>query len=167
MPLTTTISLSLIAKLTAAGDIGTPTVDVAYSQSLSLATGVGANQADMIWTDQRTLAASATEDIDLAGVLTSLLGGTLTLVRVKFLYVFAATGNTNNVQVRRGATNGVPIFTAVSAGMDLKPGGSLLWTDPSAGGVAVTAGTGDLINFTNSGAGTSVTYDILVGGGLS
>lgn len=77
----------------------------------------------------------------------------------------AAVGNTNNVVVTRPATNGLVLFAAASDALaGLKPGGLFLFTDPSAPGLAVTAGTGDLLTISNSGAGTSVTYDIVIVG---
>lgn len=128
----------------------------------SVKAGTGAGQADLKWSSlARSLGVSANEDIDLAGALTDAFG-TVVFVKVKAILIAAAAANTNNVQVRRGATNGVPWITAVSSGMDLKPGGFLLWHDPV--GTTVTAGTGDLINIANSAGGTAVVYDIVIVG---
>ena len=66
------------------------------------------------------------------------------------------------MRVTRPASNGVPLFLAASDGLDVKPGGCFLWLAPDATGVAVTAGTGDLINIANSSSGTSVTYDVVI-----
>ena len=40
----------------------------------------------------------------------------------------------------------------------------LLLVAPGAAGYAVTAGTGDILKVANSGAGTGVTYDIVIVG---
>lgn len=166
MSLTTQINLGVIANLAGAvADFGTTAFPVNYQKGFTWASGVGLNQADMMWSDQRTLGSGANEDIDLAGVLTSHLGGTLTFVRLKMLLVFAAPTNTVNVTVSRPATNGVPFLAAAGDAFVLKPGGLFLFTDPSAAGVVVTPGTGDLINVL-AGAASSV-YDILVIGGLT
>lgn len=133
---------------------------IARAYNWAVASGTGPGLADKKWSSlARSLAASANEDIDLAGALVDAFG-TVIFVKVKLILIAAAAANVNNVQVRRGATNGVPWITAVSAGMDLKPGGFLLWHDPV--GTTVTAATGDLINIANSAAGTAVLYDIIL-----
>lgn len=157
-------AFELEAEVTSPLDLSTPTNVVRLARQMNFAQGAGAGQADMIWSDQRTIAASGTDALDLAGVLAGPFGGTLTFARIKMLLVVAALGNTNNVNVVMPASNGVPLFLAAADGIAVKPGGMLLWHDPSAAGVAVTAGTGDLLNIVNSGGGTGVTYDIhLVG----
>lgn len=160
MALTTSISAGVNASMTDPKDHGTASIAVAVSAAMNLASGVGANQADLMWSDQRTLAASATEDLDLAGSLTGMLGGNLTMATLKAVIVKAASGNTNDVVVSMPATNGVPLFGAASDSIAVKPGGVFMWAAPGTG-VTVTAGTGDLITFTNSGAGTGVTYDVV------
>jgi len=56
----------------------------------------------------------------------------------------------------------VPLFLAASDGISVRPGGLFCWAAPDATAVAVTAGTGDLLAIANSGAGTSVTYDVVI-----
>lgn len=162
MALTTTIDLSVVTALTGALDLSTPTDTLNYPVRVALSSGTGVGAADMVWHDQRTIAASGTDDLDLAGALTGPLGTTLTFARIKGLLVRAAAGNTNNVNVTRPATNGVPLFLAASDGLSLKPGGLFLWVAPDATGIAVTASTGDLITMGNSGSGTPVTYDVVI-----
>lgn len=162
MALTTKITMKLAARHTATLDLTTATAPLSLDRVLSWASGTGANQADRIWHDRRTIAASGNEDLDLAGSLTDAFGATITFARIKAVVVAAASGNTNNVNVSRPGSNGVPLFLAASDGIPVRPGGLFLWVAPDATGVAVTAGTGDLLNVANSGAGTGVTYDIAV-----
>jgi hypothetical protein len=162
MPLTTTIDTSILATLTNALDLGTAQAPFSVTKRTNLATGTGANQADLVFTDTRTIAASGTEDLDLAGSLTGPLGGTLTFVKLKALLIRAAAGNTNAVRVTRPAANGVPLFLAVSDGLDVLPGGQFLWVAPGAATVTVTPATGDLITVANSSSGTPVTYDVVI-----
>jgi hypothetical protein len=162
MALTTVATVQVDATLTAALDLATGTVPLAYRKRLTLATGTGADQADLIFHDQRTIAASSSEDLDLAGVLASAFGATLTFVELKGLVIAAATGNTNNVRVTRPASNGVPLFLAASDGIDVPPGGVFAWLNPGDGDVTVTAGTGDLITVANSSSGSTVTYDVVI-----
>lgn len=162
MALSTELLVELDANLTSALDLVTVSSPLALSKRTRLTSGTGLGAADMQWSDTRTLAASATEDLDLAGSLTGPLGTSLTFARVKLIYVTALAANTNDVQVTRPASNGVPLFLAAGDGLAVKPGGSFLWAAPNAAGVAVTAATGDLLTMTNSAAGTSVTYSIVI-----
>lgn len=164
MTLSTKLSLNLKSTLSSALDLVTARAPLDYAAAISLASGVGANQADRLFTDTRTLAASGTENLDLAGVLQDPFGATLTFARIKMILVKAAAGNTNNVNVIREGTNGVPLFLAAADGIPVRPGGFFAWGASDATGVVVTAATGDLLTVTNSGAGTSVTYDIIIVG---
>jgi hypothetical protein len=161
MSLTSDIRISVVGELVGAGDLGNPSQKFSRLLTLTLATGTGASQADKVFSDQRTLTASATEDLDFAGSLTDALGAALTFAKIKAILVFAATTNTNNVVISRPAANGLVIFEAASDAIAVKPGGCFIWACPGTG-ITVTAGTGDLLTFTNSAAGTSVIYDIVV-----
>lgn len=167
MPLTTMIEAEILTSYTAAAGVTgaatvpTDTLDLFLRSNWS--SGVGAGQADKVFRGTRTVAASGVDPIDLAGVLFDGFGAALTFVRIKAIMIRAAAANTNNVRVNRPATNGVPLFVAASSGIDILPGGVFLWAAPGAG-VTVTPGTGDLLNCDNSGAGTSVTYDIVIVG---
>jgi hypothetical protein len=143
-------------------DLSSPTDSFTERIKIALTNGTGAGNADRMFHDQRTLAASATEDLDLAGVLVNAFGSTLTFVEVRAIMIYAATANTNNVRLTRPASNGVPLFLAASDGLDIPPGGVFLWACPADGKVTVTAGTGDLLTVTNSAGSTSVTYDVVI-----
>jgi hypothetical protein len=162
MALSTNLLIELDADLTSALDLVTATAPLELSDRTRLTSGTGLGAADMQWSDTRTLAASATEDLDLAGSLTGPVGGTLTFARIKLVYIKALAANTNNVNVTRPASNGVPLFLAASDGLPVKPGGAFLWMAPDATGVAVTAATGDLLTLTNGAGSTSVTYSIVI-----
>jgi hypothetical protein len=147
-------------------DLGATSANQALSLAVDLANGTGAGQADLAFTDTRTLAASATEDLDLAGALANPFGVAQVFARVKLLVIKADAANTNNVQVTRPASNGFPLFLAASDGIALRPGEFLMLAagDADAVGHVVTAGTGDLLTITNSAAGTSVSYSVMVVG---
>lgn len=166
MSLTTRASAKLALTQRSAVDLGSKSANTALELALELANGTGAGQADVTFVDTRTLAASGTEDLDLAGALTDPLGGAAAFARVKLLVVQAAAGNTNNVNVTRPASNGAPLFLAAGDGVSLRPGEFLMLAvgAEDATGHAVTGGTGDLLTVTNSGGGTSVTYSIAVVG---
>lgn len=141
----------------------TPSYPLNLTWAAPLTTGTGANNADKIYTAQITLGPSAGQDIDLAGVLFDPFGVALTMVKLKGVGLKAATANVNNVNVSRPASNGVPWFLAASDAFALGPGGIFLFVNPAAAGIAtVTPATGDLLRVDNSGAGTSVIFDIVV-----
>lgn len=161
MSLTANLSMIVSGRHTNALDLGTVAAPFSLSLALALAEGTGADQADRVFHDRRTLAASATEDLDLAGVLVDGFGAVITFAKVKAVVLVAAAGNANDVHLTRPATNGVPIFLAASDGLAIKPGGAFAWCCPGTG-VVVTPATGDLLTLTNGGAGTAVTYDIVI-----
>lgn len=149
-------------SLSVGGAAVNSTVPLDYIKRQDFLTGTGAAQGDLLYAATRTLTASATEDLDFAGVLTDAFGTVLTFARIRALMVSAAAGNVNNVNVTRPASNGITLFNAASGGLSVRPGGTFLFVAPDATGQVVTASTGDLLTFTNSGSGTSVTYDIAV-----
>jgi hypothetical protein len=156
------VRLQIEAALSGTNDLGTPKLKINdIVESLELSPGTGSlSEANLMFSDTRTLAASGTEDLDLAGVLATAFGATITAAEVVLIYVKASAANTNNVNVTRPASNGVPIFLAAGDGRAVEPGDYFLFV--STRGVTVTAATGDLITLTNSAAGSSVTYDILI-----
>lgn len=164
MPLTTRVQLSASAELTSALDLGSVSLPLRLARDFIWSSGTGANAADRIFSDTRTVTASSTDSLDLAGSLTDGIGGTFAPAKIKGLIVAAAAANVNNVVVTRPASNGVPLFSAAGDALPLRPGALFMWLSPDATGVAVTAGTGDLLDFTNSGAGTSVTFDVFIFG---
>jgi hypothetical protein len=165
MPLTSRLSIAASAVQTATLDLGTAQAQLSKAYTVDLADGTAAGRADRVFHDTRTLAASATEDLDLAGVLTDALGGALTFVRIKALIVSAAAGNTNNVLVGGAASNGFISWVGGAAHtVTVRPGATLALIAGAADatGYAVTAGTADLLRIANSGAGSTVTYDVAI-----
>jgi len=157
--ITARINASAASLLPAAQGAGLP-IDLIGTTSLT--PGTGANQADKMFAYRSTLAASASENIDLAGALTDVLGNALTFAKVKAIMVRADPGNTNDVVVGGAATNGfVGPFGAVTHTIAVKPGGEFLNALPGTGWVVVPA-TGDILKIANGGAGTPVTYDIVL-----
>lgn len=163
MALTTKITLKVVATHTNPLDLVTGTAPVNKEYAFSWASGTGANQADKLFSDTRTLAASTSEDLDLAGSLVSAFGKTITFTKIKAIIIAAASGNTNDVQVGGAAANQFINWVASATDIvNVAPGGLLCLIAPDADGYAVTAGTGDLLKLANSGAGTGVTFDIIL-----
>ncbi|WP_291295815.1 hypothetical protein [Elioraea sp.] len=163
MPLTSTVDLSVAALYTKILDLQSASAPVQAKFTVSLAEGTGANQANRVFADRRTLAASATENLDLAGVLLDAFGDTIALARVKVLIVRASAANTNNVIVGGAGSNGfVGPFGAAAHTASVRPGGMVAFACADATGWPVTAGTADLLQIANSGAGTSVEYEVII-----
>lgn len=164
MALSTKLVAQVVATLTDSLDLGTASAPLDYTKRITLTDGTGANQADKLWHDQRVIAASATDTLDLAGTLVDALGDTVTLARVKAVLVVADAANGDDVNVQQPATNGVPLFLAAGDGIGVKPGGAFLWVAPDADGVVVTDGTGDLLDLVNVNAAGQATVDIVIVG---
>lgn len=162
MPLTSGVSVALSGTLTSALDLATGSSPLSVRKAVNLASGTGIGKADKIWADRRTLAASATEDLDLAGVLLDAFGTAITFVKVKGLYISAADANSNNVVVG-AATAPWATLLSTTGTLTLRPGAFVgVGTGAADAGYAVTATTGDILKIANSGAGTSITYDIAI-----
>lgn len=126
------------------------------------ASGTGANQANALYHDERTLGASATENLDLNASLTDSFGQSITCTKLKGLVIRAAAANTNNVLVGGGSTTITTILSDTSDRVIVRPGGIFIYTAPDATGAAITAGSADILTVANSAGSTSVTYDIVV-----
>lgn len=141
------------------------TAPLSYAASVGFISGVGANQADKIFADNRTIAASSNDDIDLAGVLVDALGSTITFARLRGLFVKASAANTNTLVMGGGASNPITtILGGTTPTLTIRPGGWLGLMAPDATGYVVTATTADILRFTNGGAGSSVSYDLILVG---
>lgn len=163
MSLTSSLRVVLDAVQISNKDLTSVRAPVNYDRTGRLASGTGAGQADVLFTDTRTLAASASETLDLTGSLVDALGATVTMARVKGIVIAAAAGNTNDVIVGGAASNGFATpFGDPTDKVKVKPGGILALFTPDATAYAVTAGTGDLLQVANGAAGTSVSYDVII-----
>lgn len=164
MALTSTLAAAVGFNQSNSLDLGTAGFPVSVRAAVQLASGTGAGQADLVFSDRRTLAASGTENLDLAGSLAGAFGATITFVKVKGLYIKAADANTNNVVIGAEATNPWATLLNSTGTLTLRPGAVVLAAagQADATGYGVTATTGDLLKVVNSAGGTSVTYDVVV-----
>lgn len=160
--LLTRIKAGIFYKFDAGASFGSAIDQDEGAQLVELANGTAAQQADLVYRSRRTLAASATENLDLAGSLVDVFGNTLTFVKIKAILIRASVDNTNNVVVGGAASNTfVGGFGAAANTYAVPPGGVFLVSAP-AGGWTVTAATADILKVANSGGTTGVTYDIVV-----
>lgn len=162
MALTTTIETRINAYQSSSSGLSPTEAKHGINYAKSLVSGTATGQADVAWGKTATLAASANEDLDLAGSLSAALGGSAVFVKVKAIQVTADEGNVNNVVIGgAAATQFVGPFGAATHTVAVPPGGTFLVTAPAAGWT-VGAGASDFLRVANSSSGSTVTYKILV-----
>jgi hypothetical protein len=141
---------------------GTPSFRFDVGDVTQLSPGTGVGYADKLYYGERTIAASSSENLDLAGSLADPLGSTITCAKVKSLTFVAAAGNTNSVVVGGAGSNTFTgPFADATDKISIAPGSA--WTVTHAGaGWTVTASTGDILLVANSSSGSSVTYQVVI-----
>jgi hypothetical protein len=164
MPLDTKLKLSLSSDYTSPLDLVSRSAPLKMARTLALINGTGANQADRVWSDQISIAASSNNDIDLAGSLTDPFGTALSFARVKAIIVLAATTNTNNVVVGGASSTFATWVSGTNPAVIVRPGGLLVLAATDATAYAVTATSADVLRLTNSAGGTSVVCDVAIVG---
>ena len=162
MSLVTSGNLNFSAVLSSVLDHGVAKLPASLGVPLTLADGTAANQADLLFSDQRS---SASEELDLAGSLTDAFGATITFARIKAILIKNAATSTKDLYLGGAASNAFSgMFTASTHKAICRPGGALFFWAPDATAWAVTAGTGDLLKIASSDGTTSITYDIIIVG---
>lgn len=162
-----TIALQSLARvrgtLSAAGDGGVASLDLNASLSKSIANGTGLNQANALYVDDFSIAASGTLNIDLTS-LTDRFGAAVVFSKVKEILLIANDTNTNDVVYGNGTNPFVGPLSAGTATITVKPGNVFHVSNYSAAGWTVTDATADTIKLANSGAGSAVTGTIVIVG---
>lgn len=162
MSLVSRIEVGVTGTNAATHDLGINEFKPAISNIFNLANGTGANQANQIFADQRSLTATTSEDLDLSGALTDAFGATIIFAKIKAIIVSAASANDGSIEVGGAAANGFNSWVGATGDfVSVKAGGSFAIIAPDATGYAVTAGTGDLLKINNTGASAG-TYDITI-----
>lgn len=163
MPLRTNIVMS--AKMTETGslDRGPASAAPELTFAIEMLTGFAANQADRVFTDDRTLAASTNDDLDLAGGVTNSFGTTITFAKVKAIFVTSKLTNTTDLTIGGAPANGfIGPFGAATHTIKIPPGGGMMIAGPGLAGVGtVTAATADLLRIAN-GAGAAADYSVVI-----
>jgi len=159
-----TVNVQILGQMLKTLDIGSARLDINYSKRYTVADGTGANQANMVWTDTRAIAASGSDDLDLFGSLVNAFGDTINFTAIKGIFIVAASANTNNLLIGGDGSAFVNWVANASDVLVVKPGGMIAVYDPSAGGYGVTNSSADVLQINNSAGGTGVTYDIIIFG---
>lgn len=123
--------------------------------------GTGANKAQIVFHDKRSLLTTTTEEIDLAGVLVNAFGvATFTKVKAILINVNTVTAG-YRLMIGGAAANAFETWVG-AAGDIIKIGaGGFLALSSPVDGYVVTGGTADLLKIDNPSGGT-VEYDIWI-----
>lgn len=161
MTLAATISLRVQALQSSALDLSTvvDTLNQAFEQTFD--DGAGANQANALWSDTRTLSSNTSETLDLYGALTNAFGATLNFTKVRAIIIRSRSANTTVLSV--GAAS-APLVGPLADATDLltiRPGGIFMITAPDSTGIAVTNSSADGLKIANA-SGAAATYDIVI-----
>lgn len=165
MPLSnTSLLLRLLSTPTRSIDLQTGEAPLTFQRGYNFANGVVDGQADLLWTDRRTINASSNDDLDLVGTsLQDAFGQTVSFARVKGIFVVADPTNINDVVIgNAAATQFVGPFGAAAHTIKVQPGQFFAICAAGATAWPAVGGASDLLRIANGGAGTSVTYDIAI-----
>lgn len=163
MTLTSTIQSRIDSNLIVSGALQTTTALLNYAKTLSIADGTGSGQADQVYTDAGTLAASGTAVIDLAAPLTNPAGQDIKFTDLKVLMFFSDSANQDTISIGpNGALNPLNAWFSSSAqNIRLNPGSSALLTS-SPTGWAVTENSADKFLITNDDASNTADYELVI-----
>jgi hypothetical protein len=141
-----------------------------FSYAKTLTNGTGASQSDKIYILSTTLAGGATLNVDLAGSVTDIYGNTITMARIKVIYLEVTTDTAGGPVLLGGhATAAIGNWVTATPDLDtaqpkvrVRNGGCFLLACTDATGYAVTATTDDMLTLENESGGTAATYKLVV-----
>jgi len=139
-------------------DLNTVVDALSISASVNWTFGTGANQANLLWHDKRSVT-EAGENLNLydGGVLKTAFGTLLTMTALKMVYI--KNQDESLTLLVGGATNGVPLFSDDSDILEIPPGGVFFWTCPTAAGIDVTVNKNLKLDVKTTG---TIEYDIVL-----
>jgi hypothetical protein len=153
MSLTTAINILFNILNTKVDDLSTISDPITIDRTISLADGSGANQADVIFRDTRTLADGANEVLDLyaSGSLLDAFGTALTIETLKVLYL--KNKSSDATLLVGGGTTPIGLCADATDIIKIPPGGILIWSAPDATGLDIT--TNKNLKLEHDGTGSS------------
>jgi hypothetical protein len=146
---------SLKATLEKTADLGNGSQVTALSTAATFTNGSGADKVNMTWSDERSINASSSDDLDLYGVLTDIFGDTINAAVVRGFTI--SNLNTNNtLSVGAAASNpwvapfGGATHTVTVRQATANNAASIQFIAPDATGYAVANGSSDTLRVTNN-----------------
>lgn len=133
-------------------------------EDLTMLDGTGSNLIKFVFRDQRTLAATTNDDLDLYGSLVNAFGSAINMAKLKFFFLENLSTTAADV-LHIGAAGAAPVSTIFANTSDIKivgPGGIELWSNPI-DGYAITAASADILRIRNPGA-NSISYNLYLAG---
>lgn len=133
------------------------------SRGVTFSEGEGANQINMVWHDQRSLADGANETLDFHdGSLTNKVGVSITMDKIKALYIKNNSSEASLI-IGGAVANQLGLFADGADKLVLPPGGELPFIAPGASGVDCSSNSD--LKLEHDGTGSSeLVYDIVVFG---
>lgn len=159
------VSLPIAATLnqTSTLDIAAGSAPLAFLANYSFSSGTSAYQGTTFASDQRTLGTGAVDSFDLAGGLVDIFGNVVTFTRIRAIMIetsAAAAGDLSIFDVSGGNAFIGPISNPGDT-VRVRPGCTWIAVAPAADGWPVIAGTGDILQVTNTSPG-NILYSIVI-----
>lgn len=166
MTLTAKILLQILATESSSSDLSSTTRVTNVARTVNFANGTGANQAQIVWSDSRTISVEVVDILDLAAGLAD-DRGSVEFTAIKAIYV----RNTGTVPLSWRAPllaladtedwGSGPLQADETQGVQIPAGGILLLTNPSQDGWLVGSGD-EQIQILNPSDTAAAAYDIIL-----
>ncbi len=149
---------------------GNSSNSASFSYNKTLADGTGASQANRIYIYTSTLAPTTALVLDISGGLTDIFGNTITLARVKAMYIELTT-DTAAASIAVGGQATLAFANWITSAdtlandqpaVTVRNGGCFFLSAPDATGYVVTASTADLLRIYNNDAAIAATLKIVI-----
>lgn len=147
------ITLDAVSTSAVSG-INATVADCGLTATYDRDAGTSSGQTDLLYSKTLTVSSTPT-DLDFAGgsnVVDPATGSSATWTKIQGIMI----RNTGSVQLQVGGdANSIPAFGAAADYLLIPAGGALAW-DLGADGIAVTAGTGDILQLATASSSTTV-----------
>ncbi len=170
------IQLQLNANVKKAADLAAPAIPlvIGKTQDFAFAATPGANEANQIWWDRRTVAGNGADPLDLNGTLKNIYNESLDLTAVKAIIVLNQSDLTTTTpahtatdahmaigDIAAGGTEFQGPMNDPGDGLILHVGGMFAITNPTATGWVVGAAASDILYIKNLDAADELLYDVI------
>ena len=166
-----TLTVELLARLkatqTGGNDFGNQNFKPEMQKLLQLTDGVAANNADILFVDERAVNASSNDDIDLYGSLSDAYGATINAAEIVAIFIINAprsgSANSSDLTIGVGSNPFVGFLGGTTPTIGpLKPGAFVMIGAGDAAGIGtVTNSSADILRVAN-GSGATANYQIAI-----